>query len=423
MDLALLDQFLLSDETEFTTPILDFDDRVKVHDWCEKNNLFSKSKGQQPNRFMVIEKRPREFSVPNSCRNDFIKENKLSIPITDSPYFEYYLDLYEKDYQAKSKYNVFVDVIKLLHSRSLNFMDYKHKLISEIVAFISKSDIYQQFLSEKVDAPECNIANVNVCSIQEKGAEEYYISVDVIKANYTSMMHFYPEIFAGTKSWKEFMNKFTDIDYFADLKFFRQIIFGKLRMAKNQALWKRLLAQMYIMLTSETKLQIKGKISDDELLIKTTKDTIDHDLKTLEYNIANKLNLYSYCETTNKVIKTTIPVHRPSAVSFHSAHNMRIDAPNDSETAFGGAPGRDCVKYWRITPYSIKFFAENQMLQKFYLKTNYMTKQEDIMGCNPDHKAQIYKAHKKMDMHEYDLKTLHNSEVVTFDKPMKFIFF
>lgn len=32
------------------------------------------------------------------------------------------------------------------------------------------------------------------------------------------------------------------------------------------------------------------------------------------------------------------PVHRPQAVSFHSAHNMRIDAPNDSETAFGGVP-------------------------------------------------------------------------------------
>jgi hypothetical protein len=48
---------------------------------------------------------------------------------------------------------------------------------------------------------------------------------------------------------------------------------------------------------------------------------------------------------------------------------------------------------------------------------------EDIMGCNPDHKAQIYKAHKKMDMHEYDFKTLHNGEVVTFDKPMKFNFF
>ena len=51
-----LETFVKSDDKIFKVPPLSIEDRKLVHNWCQEHNFHSYSKGQQPNRYMVIEK-------------------------------------------------------------------------------------------------------------------------------------------------------------------------------------------------------------------------------------------------------------------------------------------------------------------------------------------------------------------------------
>lgn len=48
--------------------------------------------------------------------NRFVTDYKLPIQMTDEKYFFYYLDLYEKDYQSRTKYDKLCDLIEKEYS-------------------------------------------------------------------------------------------------------------------------------------------------------------------------------------------------------------------------------------------------------------------------------------------------------------------
>ena len=366
MDFQLLENFCNSTDDTLTLSPLDIDSRIQVHKWCDDKKYNSYSKGVHPNRYMVIEKRKREFNVSDYDMKEFIKEYKLPIPIISYPYINYYLDLYEKDFQSMTNYNKFVELLKVLNERRTNLKSYKNNLLKTIVDTIKNTDTYKELQKTPIKSQSISLPQINICR-QEFNQEDWFISLDIIKANYSSYQCYHPDVIFNTNSWNEFMRRFTDLEYFIESKPFRQIIFGNLNMKINEALWKNLTSELYNLL-KETNVEIIGKISDDELIIKTSKDTIENDLQIVN-DILSKL----------------------------------------------GSHG----KYWKVTPFHSKCVAMTDTLKKYYIKTNYYTKKSEIKGCDKEHYAQLYKKINNLELHEYDKKAMLGDEIVTFDFPMK----
>jgi hypothetical protein len=360
-----LELFATSNEQIFKVPPLDIEDRKLIHNWAEEHNFHSYSKGIQPNRYIIIEKSERRYTI-NDCDIDyFIKEYKLPIPINKSPYIEYFLDLYEKDYQSKTKYHNFVDSLKCIQLTGYNLKTYKKYLLDKIVNYFKSNASYKQFLLDDIKSSSIDLSNIN---IYDTNTTEYYISLDIRKANFTSLKYYYPEI-TSYDTWEEFMNYFTEVEFFINSKPFRQIIFGNLNCKKISLLWKKITYNMYELLKS-TNLNIVGKISDDELIIKTFKDNIQSDI-----DILNKL-----------------------------LNDNNLD------------------KFWKITPYYIKYIARTDTYQKFYGKFCYYTNQCEIKGCEKDFFAQLYKQYKGLNLCNNDFKTTVNNYIVTFDEPLNIVF-
>jgi hypothetical protein len=363
-----LENFLINDNGQLILPPLDFDSRVRVHKWCEDRNIHSFSKGKGDERYMVIEKQKRRFTVNDSDLLEFIRENKFPIQVIQLPYLDYFLDLYEKDFQTRTKYNDFVELLKELSRRHTNFKSYRKDLMDTGSEKIRNGPAYQDFLQIKLPDVTLNVKSANLYTCNA-GETEYFISLDIRKANYTSYRCFYPEIVYNTKTWEEFMSQMTDLDYFINSKLLRQIIFGKLNMSRNAQLWKRMTARLIEVFKQHPEITIAGKISDDELIILTTKDKLDSDFALINTILEDSLSDFADC--------------------------------------------------WRVTRLSVKCFAVNKSFHKYYIKTNYESGCEEIKNCDIEHYAQLYKLYKGEKITDYDKKVMVAGDIATFDKDLE----
>ena len=276
-----------------------------------------------------------------------------------------------------TKYNKFVESLKLIHSKGYTLRTYTNYLLNKIVDHIKSTDSYKQFqLDDIKSCTSIDIPNINIYdSNSDDELTEYYISLDIKKANFTSMCYFYPGITLFNNKlyniWEEFIKNFTDVEFFINSKPFSQIVFNKLNNKKNSILWKKICYNMYQLLKS-TSLNIIGKISDDELIIKTNKYNIDNDISII-----------------NKIL-----------------------FDNDNSVS----------NYWKLTPYYVKYIARTGTYQKFYGKFCYYTNKCELKGCEKDFFAQLYKQYNKIELCDNDLKTMINDFVVTFDEPLEIIF-
>lgn len=372
-----LEDFLLSDIDKLIMPPSDVSTRHIIHEWCEKENInsYSITSNENTHKIVIIEKKPRTLVLNINDIEKFIKDNKLPIPIAKPPYLDYFLDLYEPDYSAKTLYNEFTNAVSICKKNNTTIREYHNTLVRKIVDSIKENDTNKKYLSDKINGinigiNECNVLSCSGYTLADiDKTEKYYISLDIKKANYTSTKHFYPEIFLDTNTWEDYVKLFTDIDYFIKSKHFRQVVFGNLNTKKCLLLWKQLCVNLVDVIKEHTSLNIFGKVSDDEIIIKSSLETIDNDLVVLD-----------------SVIKKHLPDH---------------------------------YDYWKIIPFSIKCIAVTDTFNKFFLYTNYNTKKELLKGCDRDHFAQLYKAYYGRELHSYDFKSTINNEVITFDEPWK----
>lgn len=169
-------------------------------------------------------------------RERFIKDLKLSIPVIESPYFEFYLDLYEKDWNAKSDYNRLIGAI----SKNQHFLADFYKVRDKMIQYIKSQESFNKFNTCDIHSLYGNpkFANIRSNAIyNEEFAGGIYISLDLKKANIQSLRYWDPDMFIKDDSlwidevwekWVEYLCE-EDIDlawYIKKSKYIRQVVFG-----------------------------------------------------------------------------------------------------------------------------------------------------------------------------------------------------
>lgn len=289
----IIKQFIESDKNTLTlSSVLSTKDRLLIHKLCEQIGIVSESIGENPHRFIKIKKvqlSENKKIYDKLSIKQFIKDFHLPIIITNNIYFEYFIDLYDKMYQTKNKLQILEDGIKEAETKGMTFTEYCYYIKDQLTKAIKSTEEYQQFLKLNLNNSMVVPQNINIYEPTIDDNYKYYISVDIIKANYNSLRYINSKIVLNTTSWEQLIKMFTNAKYFTEAKYFRQIVFGELNSKRISAIQKNIICKLYLAIKeSKSNLKILGRHSDDELIISTDKQSIGLDYKTIK-NIIDKL--------------------------------------------------------------------------------------------------------------------------------------
>jgi hypothetical protein len=188
-------------------------------------------------------------------RRRFVDDYGFPIQIYRSPYFEYFLSLYENHLGTETKWNEFNDLIKNKYSgkNSLFLEDY-YNARNHIITSIENSDSYKQFNS-------CNMGDYALTDEEfkklpktsiylEPNDGKVFLSVDMKQANFNTLKYHNKNIVRNTDTYDNFIIEMLGkehrlIEYFQKSKYTRQIIFGKLNMSRNMTIQKYIMSIVY----------------------------------------------------------------------------------------------------------------------------------------------------------------------------------
>ena len=203
-------------------------------------------------------------------RSKFVRDFQLPIQVVQSPYFENTIKLLEDDCGAQTKYLLLLELIRdKFDGNSNKFLEYRHKVVDEILSYILNSEAYKEFLADKTVLDDYTpiVANRELYTQEQSG--HFFISYDMIKANFQALRYANPAIVKDCETYEDFIGKFTDIDYFKHAKQLRQETFGKLNGKRTAAIEKRVSNEFAKVLIERLKDKFTlFSIKTDEIIFK-----------------------------------------------------------------------------------------------------------------------------------------------------------
>ena len=218
--------------------------------------------------------------ITEKLKQRFVKDTGLPIKIFEEPYFSHYLNLYEEHFQAMTKWRQFQELLTHFANEQDYFEEYNRIKDAAIRYFEENSAM--QYFCQKEDMNKfkcCNTGYPGNGIFKETNVGKHFVSIDMIKANFTALRHYDPEIVGGVETYEDFIGMFTQYDYIKKSKYIRQVIFGNQNPKRQTTYEKYLMNQIltdifYYTQISPTKvayfgtdeivLDISDYVTDDE---------------------------------------------------------------------------------------------------------------------------------------------------------------
>jgi hypothetical protein len=217
-----------------------------------------------------------EYLTNRPLVNRFIKDYDLPIPILNNlSFFKYYLRLFEGEYQSMTKWEGLETLIDTrFDSNADAFVDYYLSTRDKIIETIKSNYKYRQFNLEDMSRFKSDIVmnpvHRSINCAESNGKR--FLSIDLQKANFQAVFLYSPTIFDGCHTYEGYINKFTDIDYIKYSKYFRQVVFGQLNPSRHITLEKKLISEIYDVVTKEYGFKNLDCVSCDEIIFAVRTD-------------------------------------------------------------------------------------------------------------------------------------------------------
>lgn len=168
------------------------------------------------------------MELTNRLRRRFIKDNSLPIPLTDEPYFSYFMDLYDAEFATKKKMADFMEIVSKFETEE-EVLDYMALITDKIINDVKENPKYQEFLQAdmKQFAVKRTPRYPSSTIFKEHHTGKELISIDLSKANFQAMNYVDKEIL-NARTYREFVSRYTNLEHILNSKYIRQIIFGNL---------------------------------------------------------------------------------------------------------------------------------------------------------------------------------------------------
>lgn len=299
------------------------------------------------------------MELTNSIKQRFVKDFKLPINLIQEPYFDYFIELYNPDFDTYKKLELLQSFLKTCKDQE-DFFQKSTTVSTAVKEFIQNSKAYELMNNADLNSfpQNKNLTQQNIYIVPNVDKE--LISIDLEKANFNSFKLFNFEDETGIKTYRELISKFTDQEYFQQSKMFRQVIFGDLNPARQQRIQKYVIGHLC------QKLQENGceisSASSDEIVVKNKSST-----KEIE-----------------QILSTV-----PKELQFFRVEKFHFSRIGDDFDFF--------VKYTEQKDGSIKKEFKNSPGHLF---------------------PQIYKQHLKLELNQYDMLFYHDGYLAEFKEPV-----
>lgn len=300
------------------------------------------------------------MEITNQITRRFCKDLKIPINLFQEPYFNYFVELYDKHYKVKEKLGWLNEVVKDCQNQE-DFFGMSEKISRSIKETIKNTTSYQTFNafdSQKQFLTKEKVSQQSIYIAPNIGKN--LISIDLEKANFNCLNLFGLKDELKVKSYNEFMKRFTQYDYFLNSKTIRQVIFGDLNPSRQQKV------QRYIIDNLCTKLLVAGckisSASSDEIIIS-------------------------------------------SDISVAEVKNILRDVPDE-------------FKFFRVESFSFDRIGNDN---DYFIKTTLQENNEPKLEFKsvPAHfHAQIFKKHYGLEINDNDLLFHHEGFIAQFKEPL-----
>ena len=202
----------------------------------------------------------------------FVKDYKLPIQVVQEPYFSYFMNLYDSQYKTKEKFKLLEESRNKFNSDD-EFLEEYYKIRDKVITTIKalpEYKIYNEMDMKHFDILNYNFPKHDIFNMSNVG--KYFISIDLKKANFQALKWLNPELVLNCDSYKEFLSKFTDLEYMHNSKYLREVIFGNMN-PKRQVKVEKYMTNKILSLLLEYNTIKENEIrmfSNDELIFEKT---------------------------------------------------------------------------------------------------------------------------------------------------------
>lgn len=208
------------------------------------------------------------MEVSIRAKERFCKDCNIPIRIFQEPYFTDRLALYDKFYETLKKWKIFLNELGKYHCEQDYFEEY-NRVKDAAILDIKNTEAYQKFNEEdmnKYAVTHKNLSNKDIFKPSNDG--KCFISIDMRKANFSSLRHYNTEIFGGASSWEDFISKYTNNQHIINSKYIRQVILGNCN-PKRHITYEKYLMDSALTYLSEVFVSMDRVVffSNDEIIL------------------------------------------------------------------------------------------------------------------------------------------------------------
>ena len=220
-----------------------------------------------------------KFVMTETLRQRFCKDMNLSIKIFEDPYFANFLKLYDAQFDSVAKYNRFVSAVAQFGYEQAYFEAY-NKLKDAVIEYLNENAAMTYFAKEEdMGKFVCKNKGYPTNDIfKETNDGRVFVSIDMVKGNFTALHHYNPEIVKNCDTYEDFILTFTDVPHFVESKYIRQVVFGNVN-PKRQVTYEKYLMDLVLTKLLETGV-IKPEnvefFSTDEIVLSVPVDKVEY---------------------------------------------------------------------------------------------------------------------------------------------------
>jgi hypothetical protein len=262
----------------------------------------------------------------------------------------------------------------------VNFSDYRKlsQVKEAIVSAIRGKESYQNFCKNATfpgpSKKEFELPGFTL--YKPENGDKYFISLDLIKANFNSLRYVDPDMVLGCHTWEDLVSQFSSLEYLKQSKYYRQMIFGNLNGKKTLAVSSHIIKEVYSLL-----LENKPK----DFILHTRSLTQDE----IIIECPDNKSVYNDAKLVHQLVQTCLPPNLRSILRFELFQLKMIDGKNIFV--------KESFPAWESNDFS--------------------TVKPSFKCVPPSFFAQCYKKYFGLPITEWDRKVVVEGMVATFDAP------
>ena len=214
------------------------------------------------------------MKISAKAKERFCKDCNIPVKIFEEPVFMDRLSLLDPFYRTLEKWKIFEEELQKYPCEQDYFEEYNRVKDAAILS-IKNSESYKRFNEEDMNRYKVSHENLPGKDIfKETNDGRTFISIDMKKANFSSLHHYDPQMFRdcfkAVDTWEEFIGKFTDNKHIINSKYIRQVILGNCNPKRHITYEKYLMDGILTGLLAVTSLESIVFFSNDEIVIDTS---------------------------------------------------------------------------------------------------------------------------------------------------------